>query len=131
MISIGLNGRADSIVTEANTATAACSGALPVYGTPFMIALMEQAAFSSLEPHLAAGESTVGTKLQVTHLAATPIGMRVWAECTVTEVDRKRIVFSVTAYDEAGKIGEGVHERFIVRAEGFLEKTNAKLEGAK
>ena len=64
MISIGLNGRADSIVTEANTATAACSGALPVYGTPFMIALMEQAAFSSLEPHLAAGESTVILSIQ-------------------------------------------------------------------
>ncbi|MGI6498165.1 MAG: thioesterase family protein [Oscillospiraceae bacterium] len=131
MISIGLKGRADSVVTEANTATAACSGALPVYGTPFMIALMEQAAFSSLEPHLAEGESTVGTKLEVTHLAATPIGMRVWAECTVTDVDRKRIVLAVAAYDETGKIGEGTHERFIVRAQAFLEKTSAKLKGAK
>ena len=126
MIPIGLKGRADSLVTEQNTATAACSGALPVFGTPFMIALMEQAAFSSLSPYLSEGESTVGTKLQISHLAATPIGMRVWAESTVTEVDRKRIVFAVSAYDESGVIGEGIHERFIVNSEKFLKKTEAK-----
>ncbi|MBQ1351795.1 MAG: thioesterase family protein [Oscillospiraceae bacterium] len=126
MIPIGLKGRADSLVTQENTATAACSGALPVFGTPFMIALMEQAAFSSLSPYLSEGESTVGTKLQISHLAATPIGMRIWAECTVTEVDRKRIVFAVSAYDESGIIGEGIHERFIVNSKKFLQKTEAK-----
>ena len=126
MIPIGLKGRADSLVTQENTATAACSGALPVFGTPFMIALMEQAAFSSLSPYLSEGESTVGTKLQISHLAATPIGMRIWAECTVTEVDRKRIVFAVSAYDESGVIGEGIHERFIVNSKKFLQKTEAK-----
>ena len=126
MIPVGLKGRADSLVTDQNTATAACSGALPVYGTPFMIALMEQAAFSSLNPYLAEGESTVGTKLEISHLAATPIGMKVWAECTVTEVDRKRIVFAVSAHDEQGIIGEGTHERFIVNSENFLQKTKAK-----
>ena len=131
MIPIGLKGRAETRSTESNTATAACSGALPVFGTPFMIALMEEAAFTSLNPYLAEGESTVGTKIEITHLSATPVGMEVWAESEVTEVDRKRIVFTVTAYDEKGLIGEGTHERFIVKSGPFLEKATAKKEGAK
>ena len=130
MIPIGLKGRADTLATEQNTATAACSGALPVFGTPFMIALMEEAAFTSLNPYLGEGESTVGTKIQISHLSATPVGMKVWAESTVTEVDRKRIVFTVSAYDEKGLIGEGTHERFIVKSEPFLQKAVAKGEGA-
>lgn len=126
MIQIGLKGRAETRATEENTAAACCSGALPVFGTPFMIALMEEAAFTSLEPFLAPGESTVGTKLEITHLSATPVGMTVTAQSEVTEVDRKRIVFRVEAFDETGKIGEGAHERFIVNAQKFLDKTNSK-----
>ena len=126
MITVGMKNRVESIVTEQNTAAAACSGALTVYGTPFMIALMEQAAFEALNPHLEAGQSTVGTKVEISHLSATPIGMKVWAECEIKEVDRKRILFHVAAYDETGLIGEGIHERFIIDAEKFLAKTNAK-----
>jgi len=100
-----------------------------VYGTPYMIALMEKAAWTSIAPHLAEGESTVGTKLDVSHLSATPMGMKVWAESEVTLVDGKRIELSVSAYDEKGLIGQGTHERFIVTDERFLAKTSRKLEG--
>lgn len=128
-LKVGVRGRADDIVNETNTAAAACSGALAVYGTPYMIALMEKAAWTSIAPYLAEGESTVGTKLNVSHLSATPMGMKVWAESEVTLVDGKRIELKVCAYDEKGLIGEGTHERFIVTDERFLAKTTRKLEG--
>ena len=128
-LEIGVRGRADEVVNESNTAAAACSGALTVYGTPYMIALMEKASWTSIAPHLAEGESTVGTKLNVSHLSATPMGMKVWAESEVTAVDGKRIEFKVTAGDEKGLIGEGTHERFIVTNDRFLAKAARKLEG--
>lgn len=128
-VTVGLKGRAEEVVTDRNTATAACSGALSVYGTPFMTALMEKAAWTSIAPCLAPGESTVGTKLDVAHLSASPVGIQVWAESEVTQVDGKRILLNVTAYDSAGKIGEGTHERFIVTNERFLAKAAKKLEG--
>ena len=127
-LEIGVRGRADEVVNESNTAAAACSGALTVYGTPYMIALMEKASWTSIAPHLAEGESTVGTKLNVSHLSATPMGMKVWAESEVTLVDGKRIELTVSAYDEKGLIGQGTHERFIVTDERFLAKTAKKLE---
>ena len=128
-LEIGIRGRADDVVSPSNTASAACSGALPVYGTPYMIALMEKAAWTSIAPYLTPGESTVGTRLDVAHLSATPIAMKVWAESEVTLVDGKRIELKVSAYDEKGLIGEGTHERFIVTDERFLAKTARKLEG--
>ncbi|MBO5340140.1 MAG: dihydrolipoamide acyltransferase [Oscillospiraceae bacterium] len=128
-LEIGVRGYAEEMVNESNTAAAACSGALTVYGTPYMIALMEKAAWTSVAPHLAAGESTVGTKLDVAHLSATPMGMKVWAESEITLVDGKRIELKVSAYDEKGLIGEGTHERFIVTDERFLAKAARKLEG--
>ena len=128
-VEIGLRGRADDVVHSGNTAGAAASGALPVFGTPFMVALMEKAAWASIAPHLAEGDSTVGTKVDIEHLSATPIGMKVWAESEVTAVDGKRIELNVTAYDEKGLIGKGTHERFIVTDERFLAKAARKLEG--
>jgi len=128
-LTIGLKGRADDVVTDRNTAQAACSGALPVFGTPFMCALMEKAAWTSIAPHLADGEGTVGTKLDVAHVSATPLGMKVWAETEVTLVDGKRIELKVAAYDEKGLIGEGTHERFIITNDKFLAKAGRKLEG--
>ena len=127
-VMIGLKGRAEELVNETNTATAACSGALPVYGTPFLCALMEKAAWTSIAPHLSLGESTVGTKLNISHLSATPIGAAVRAESEVTLVDGKRIELAVRAYDNKGLIGEGTHERFIVTDERFLAKAARKLE---
>ena len=128
-VTVGLKGRAETVVTDANTAQAACSGALPVFGTPFMCALMEEAAWKSIAPHLEKGQSTVGTRLEVSHDSATPVGMKVWAESEITEVDGKRLVLTVAAFDERGPIGRGTHERFIVTDERFLAKCAKKLEG--
>ena len=128
-ITVGLKGRAETVVSDSNTAQAACSGALPVFGTPFMCALMEEAAWKSIAPHLEEGQSTVGTRLNVSHDSATPVGMKVWAESEVVEVDGKRLVLKVSAFDEKGLIGQGTHQRFIVTDERFLAKTAQKLEG--
>ena len=127
-VTIGLKGRAEAVVSDANTAQAACSGALPVFGTPFMCALMEEAAWKSIAPHLEPGQSTVGTRLNVSHDSATPVGMKVWAESEITQVDGKRLVLNVAAFDERGPIGQGVHERFIITDERFLAKTAKKLD---
>ena len=105
------------------------SGTLPVFATPWMCALMEKASWTAVAPALAQGESTVGTKLNISHLSATPVGLKVWAESEVTAVDGKRIELKVAAYDEKGLIGEGTHERFIVTDQRFLDKAARKLEG--
>ena len=128
-VTVGLKGRAEALVTQSNTATAACSGALPVFGTPFLCALMEEAAWKSIAPHLEAGQSTVGTRLDISHDSATPVGMKVWAESEVTQVDGRRIELKVAAYDEKGPIGQGTHQRFIVQDEKFLARAAAKKEG--
>ena len=126
-ISVGLRGEATAVVTAENTAAAAGSGSLQVFGTPYMIALMEQAACNALSPFLEEGQSSVGTRLNVSHDAATPVGMEVRAVAEVTAVDGRRITFRVTASDTAGQIGQGEHERCIIRTESFLQRTYAKL----
>ena len=128
-VTVGLKGRAETTVNDTNTAQAACSGALPVFGTPYMCALMEEASWKSIAPHLEEGQGTVGTRLNISHDSATPAGMKVWAESEVTEVDGKRLVLKVSAYDEKGLIGQGTHERFIIADERFLSKAAKKLEG--
>lgn len=127
-VEIGIKGRIDSTVTPQNTAMAAASGTLPVFGTPFMAALMEGAAVAALAPCMGVGESSVGTRLEITHDAATPLGMAVWAEAEVTAVDRRKICFSVRAFDAAGQIGGGTHERFIIDAEKFLSKAQSRKD---
>lgn len=127
-IPVGALGRAETVVTHTNTALAAGSGSLSVFATPFMSALMERAAVEALAPHLDSGESSVGTKLDITHDAATPVGMRVWAEAEVTAVDRRRVVLSVRAFDAAGQIGGGSHERFVVAVEKFMSKAESRKE---
>ena len=124
-IEIGLQGHSETLVEQEDTARAVGSGDLLVYATPCMAALMEGAACESIAPYLAEGETSVGVSLQLFHTAATPVGMEVRAESVVTAVDGKKI--TVTAYDEAGEIGHAQHERVIVKAERFLEKTYDKL----
>ena len=126
-VEIGIQGLADALVEEADTAKTVGSGDLLVYATPCMVALMEGAAYESIAPYLAEGESSVGTKMEVTHLSATPVGMSVRAESVVTAVDGRKVTFSITAYDEAGEIGKAIHERVIIKADRFLEKTYDKL----
>ena len=127
-IEVGRRGRAETVVTQDNTAQAAGSGLVPVFATPWMIALMENAAVQAVRGDLAPDEGTVGTRLDVTHDAATPVGMRVWAEAELTAVEGRKLTFAVSAFDEAGKIGGGVHERFVIKRSKFLARVQAKLE---
>ena len=120
-ISVGAVGTASTVVTPENTAAAVGSGALPVFATPYMIALMENAACNAIADGLEEGQSSVGTKLDVSHDAATPVGMHVTAKAELVEVDRRRLVFRVTAEDDAGPIGQGTHERFLIMADKFLQ----------
>ena len=124
---IGIQGRMSIEVTEELTAAHVGSGLLPVYATPSMIALMENTACQSVAPYLEEGQGTVGTLLNVKHLAATPVGMEVRCETRLIEIDRKRLVFEVEAFDACGLIGEGTHERFIIDNQKFMQKANGKL----
>lgn len=127
-IHVGITGTQTVVVTEAMTAQALGSGELPVLATPQMIALMENTAYKSVAPYLEAGQGTVGTLMNVAHTAATPVGGTVTIETTLKEIDRKRLVFHVTASDNAGPIGEGTHERFIITNDRFLAKAQSKLQ---
>ena len=122
----GITGRQTITVTEERTAAAMGSGMLPVFATPAMIALMENTASNSVAGELEIGQGTVGTLIDVKHVAATPVGVEVTCETRLVEVDRKRLVFEVKAYDAAGIIGEGMHERFIIDNEKFMAKAEAK-----
>ncbi len=126
MLTTGIKGEGSLFVTDKDTAAAIGSGLLDVFGTPSMIALMEDTAQRSVAAGLSEGESTVGTHLDVSHLAATPVGMRVRCESELVEVDGRRLVFRLEVFDEAGKVGEGTHERFIIRNERFLAKAEAR-----
>ena len=126
-ITIGMKGEVSTLVEREDTAAMVGSGDLLVYATPCMVALMEGAAWESIAPYLAEGESSVGTKMDVTHLSATPVGMSVRAESVVTAVEGRKVTFSITAYDEAGEIGRATHERVVIKTERFLEKTYDKL----
>ena len=127
-IEVGLKGRAETVVAPQNTAEAVGSGLVPVFATPCMIALMENAAAGAIQPCLGPDEGSVGTHLDVSHDAATPIGMKVWAQAEVTAVEGRKITFAVTAFDEAGEIGRGTHERFIVRTGRFLARAQSRAE---
>ena len=126
-ITVGMNGSVSTSVEREDTALEVGSGSLLVYATPCMVALMEGAACEAIADALSEDKTTVGIELNISHLAATPVGMDVRAEAEVTAVDGKIITFSVTAYDEAGQIGEGTHKRAIITSQRFLDKTYEKL----
>lgn len=125
-LKVGITGEAKTSVTESNTAIAMGSGGVAVFATPAMIALMENAALSSVAPFLPEGSSTVGISVESSHIAATPLGMEVIAKCELMEIDGKRLVFRVEAYDAIEKIGAGTHERFIVDVGKFTKKIEGK-----
>lgn len=127
MVEIGKKFTVKINVSEIDTARQVGSGTIGVLATPKMIALMEEAAYKCISADLENGSTSVGTLMNVKHLSATPVGMEVYATAEVTEVDGRKIAFKVEAYDEAGIIGEGVHERFIVFEEKFVSKTYSKL----
>jgi predicted thioesterase len=122
----GMKGEASETVTAENTAESLGSGSLPVYATPYMAALMESASVAAVDALLPPGFSTVGTELNIKHIAATPPGMTARAAGELLEIDGRSLLFQVKAWDDAGKIGEGVHRRFIVENEKFLRKTREK-----
>ena len=122
----GIIGNDEVIVTEANTAAAMGSGTLPVFATPALVALMEKTAQESVQDALEEGCGSVGTMICAKHVSATPVGMKVWCESRLVQADGRRMVFQAEVFDESGKIGEGEHERFLVRAERFQQKADAK-----
>ena len=126
MLELGLKGEALVQVTPENTAAAMGSGALAVFATPAMIALMERAAMDAVKERLEPGQGTVGTELCVSHMAATPVGLAVRAESELTEIDGRMLTFQVSAWAGEELIGRGTHRRCIVQNERFLAKANAK-----
>ena len=123
---IGLRGATTVRVTAQNTAEALGSGDVPVFATPSLVALLETAAVNAVASHLGPGETTVGTWIEVTHLAATPVGMEVRAEATLSAVEGRRLTFSVVAHDAREKVGEGRHQRIVVARKRFLAKVADK-----
>ena len=126
-ITIGMKGEVATDVEKVDTALEVGSGSLLVYATPCMVALMEGAACEAIASELKETETTVGTELNIQHISATPVGLEVWAEATVTAVEGKVITFEVSAFDEAGPIGKGTHKRVLITSQRFLDKTYAKL----
>ena len=129
MLKEGIKGKKEITVTQELTAKAMGSGTLDVYATPAMIALMENTAYESVAPELEEGSGTVGTSIQVKHVSASPVGMKITCETELVKVDGRALTFSVKAYDEAGLIGEGEHERFVIFEEKFQKKADGKLNG--
>lgn len=128
MLKAGIKGRQEVMVTEDNSASALGSGLLEVFATPAMAALIEKTAWISVDPYMNDGEGTVGTVLNIKHMAATPVGMTVWCESELIEVDKRRLLFRVEVFDATGKVGEGEHERFVINNEKFMAKAQKKAE---
>ena len=127
MITTGLKGSCSILADESTSAKTMGSGTLDVFATPAMAALMEKTAWQSIAPYLQEGQGSVGTRLDITHDAATPLGMTVTCKSELIQVDGRRLVFEVTASDDKEIIGRGTHERFIIDNDKFLTKTAAKL----
>ena len=127
-LKLGLRAKSDQIVQHKDTAKALGSGRAEVLATPRMIALMENAAYTAVQPALAKGQSTVGTAINAKHLAATPVGVKVWAVATLCEIDRKKLTFTIEAHDETELIGTAVHERFIIDEQKFADKASKKAK---
>lgn len=126
MLSVGIKGNLERTVTEDLTAEALGSGLLPVFATPAAVALAEETAWRSVAGELEEGQGTVGTLMELAHIAATPLGMKVRCETELVEVDRRKLVFTVKIYDEKEKVADGRHERFIIDNAKFLSKAESK-----
>jgi len=122
----GLSAELKITVSDADTAAKWGSGLVPVYSTPALVGLMEAAAVQALAGQLEAGKTTVGGRIDVRHLAATPVGMSVRARAELTAIDGRKLTFQVEAWDEIEKIGEALHERFLIDSEKFVAKVQAK-----
>ena len=128
MLTTGIKGKQELTVTPELTAEALGSGLLPVFATPAVVALAEETAWKSVAPELDEGQGTVGTRMELSHIAATPVGMAVRCETELVEIDRRKLVFAIEVFDEKEKIAGGRHERFIIDNAKFLSKAQGKLE---
>lgn len=127
-LEVGLTGQAELVVREEHLASAVGSGLVPVFSTPMLIALLENAAVDALRPVLGEGQTSVGTRLDVRHLAPTPPGMRVRGYAKLTRVEGRVLTFEVWAEDEREKIGEGVHERALIDRARFDKRVRDKMQ---
>jgi len=122
----GLSAEIERTVSEVETASHLGSGSLEVYATPALVALMEKSAVSALEGRLLDGHTTVGGKINVRHLAATPVGMKVRAHAELVEAQGRKLTFRIQVWDEVDLIGEADHVRFLVEEETFMDKVRTK-----
>lgn len=128
MLKVGIKGHQEITVTQELTAKNMGSGVMDVFATPAMLALMEKTAFTSVAPFLNEGCGSVGTKVDIEHVASSPVGMKITCDSELVEIEGRKLVFKVEAFDEKGLIGKGTHERFIVENKKFQEKTDNKLK---
>jgi len=126
-IAPGLIGEITHLVSESDTAARYGSGLVPVLSTPHLIALMESAAQAALNPYMEPGQSAVGTRIEMQHLAATPVGMEVRVRAELLTVEGRRLRFHIAAWDAVEKIGECEHERFIINKERFMQRVAEKM----
>ncbi len=131
MLKPGLTGTTEMTVKVGNTAKEVGSGSVAVFATPMLVAIMENAAINALKGNLPEGSTTVGMDVNIKHLAATPLGMKVVAKAELLEVDGRRLSFRVEAYDDVEKVGEGTHQRFILDQEKFMAKAELKAKDGK
>lgn len=127
MLKTGIKGHQELVVTQELTAKNMGSGVMDVFATPAMLALMEKTAFTSVAEYLNEGCGSVGTKVDIEHVASSPVGMKITCDSELIEIEGRKLVFKVEACDEKGLIGKGTHERFIVENKKFQEKTDNKL----
>jgi len=125
-LELGLSYEFEMTVEPSHAASTFGSGGVDVLATPYLIANMEIASFHAVESKLEEGFTTVGTKVNIEHIAATPIGMKATFKVKLIEINKARLLFEVEAYDEKDKIGSGTHERCIINKEKFMAKTNGK-----
>lgn len=128
MLKEGITGQAAVPVCADNTARAMGSGTLEVFATPALVALAEKACWTSIQPELEPGQGTVGTGLELQHTAPTPLGMTVYCESTLTEVNGRSLTFAVRLWDDKGPVGEGTHRRVIITNDRFQAKADGKRE---
>lgn len=128
MLTVGISNEITLEVTQEHTAAAMKSGTLEVFATPAMIALMEETCWKSVQPELEEGSSTVGTGITIHHLSATPVGLQVRCVSKLVEVDGRKLVFDVQVFDDAGLVGQGTHERFVIKNDAFFHKALKKRD---
>lgn len=122
---IGLSHEEKMVVTHRDTAAVYGSGALEVFATPAMIALMEKTSLMSVSHKLSGDDTTVGTSVKINHLKASPVGAAIRCIAKLIEIDRRRLVFEVKCFNGETLIGEGTHERFIVNGKKFMDKLSS------